>query len=330
MNRLVILLLWPMLVPGILIGQSGTSELLKLESVIPMPDVQRRIDHLSIDAQGQRLFVAALGNNSLEVIGLKEQKRIHSVRGLAEPQGVAYVASLNRVFGANGKDGSVRVFDANSWQPLKTISYGDDADNLRIDSSTGHLWAGYGAGALGEFDASGAKIGDIKLDSHPESFQLEKNGPRIFINLPKSRKVAVVDRKARSVVASWGTNGALSNYPMALDERTHRLFVVTRAPAKLIVLDTGTGRRIATLPAIGDCDDVFYDERRHRIYAIGGEGGISIFDQQDADRYTEAGRIKTVSGARPGLYSSDLDRLYVAIRRHDGQSAEIRVYSPKP
>jgi DNA-binding beta-propeller fold protein YncE len=295
-----------------------------------MADVQGRIDHMSIDVKGQRLFVAALGNNSLEVIDLKAHERVHTIPGLAEPQGVAYIPSSNLVFVANAKDGSVRGFDAAAWKMLTSIPYGDDADNLRRDPSSGHVWVGYGGGALGEFDQQGTKLADIKVDAHPESFQLEKNGSRIFVNLPRSRKIAVVDRKTRSISESWGTGGPLLNYPMALDERDHRLFVVTRLPARLIVLETEHGKRIKSLPAIGDCDDVFYDERRHRIYAIGGEGGISVFQQRDANQYEELGRIKTVSGARTGFFSVNLDKLYVAVRKHDSQRAEIRVYAPVP
>lgn len=315
---------------NLLLGEASSSELLKPEATIPIVDVQGRIDHMSIDLKGQRLFVAALGDNSLEVIDLKENKRVHTIDGLAEPQGIAYVPSTNHLFVANRKDGSVRIFDAASWEMLKSISYGDDADNLRYDASSGHVWIGYGGGALGELDQDGTKLGDIKLDAHPESFQLEKNGSRIFVNLPKSRKIAVVDRKARSLSGSWGTGGPLSNFPMVLDEQDHRLFVVTRLPARLVVLDTERGKRVVSLPAVGDCDDVFYDKRRHRIYAIGGEGGISVFQQNDADHYNELGRIKTVSGARTGLFSPELDKLYVAVRKYDSQSAEIRVYAPAP
>src|SRR5712672_356647 len=227
-TALVVLLLLLTGAPNVSLGQSGASEPLKLETTIPMAQVQGRIDHLSIDLKGQRLFVAALGNNSLEIVDLKENKLIHTIHGLAEPQGIAYIPSSNLVFVANGKDGSVRAFDAGSWKNLKSISYGYDADNLRHDPSSGHIWVGYGGGALGEFDQDGTKLADVKLDAHPESFQLEKNGSRIFINLPGSRKIAVVDRKTRVVVESWGTGGPLANFPMALDERDHRLFLVTR------------------------------------------------------------------------------------------------------
>jgi YVTN family beta-propeller protein len=295
-----------------------------------MSDVQGRIDHLAIDLKGQRLFVAALGNNSVEVIDLKAKARMHTISGLAEPQGITYIPSLNRIFIANGKDGSVRAFDASSWKMLNSISYGDDADNLRYDSGSGHIWVGYGGGALGEFDERGTKITDIRLDAHPESFQLEKNGSRIFVNLPGSRKIAVVDRKTGRVLQSWGTGGPLANYPMALDEQDHRLFIVARLPARLIVLDTDSGKQIASLSAIGDCDDIFFDPHLHRIYATGGEGGISVFQQQDADHYKEMNRIRTVSGARTGYFSSDLDKLYVAVRKHGSVPAEIRVYDPVP
>src|SRR5215469_16979049 len=129
---------------GALSAQSDTAQLLKLETTIPMSDVQGRIDHLSIDLKGQRLFVAALGNNSVEVIDLKENKRVHTITGLAEPQGIAYVLTSNRVFVANGKDGSVRAFDGSSWKLLHSTSYGDDADNLRYDPDSGLIWVGYG------------------------------------------------------------------------------------------------------------------------------------------------------------------------------------------
>lgn len=329
-TTLVILLVslcgWPTVSPA----QSANAEPLKLIATIPLPDVQGRIDHLSIDMKGQRLFVAALGNNSLEIIDLKENKRIHSIAGLAEPQGIAYIPSSNHLFVANGKDGSVREFDAASWKMLNSISYGDDADNLRFDPASGHIWVGYGGGALSEFDQDGAKLGEIKVDAHPESFQLEKNGSRMFVNLPGARKIAVVDRKARSILASWRTGGPLANFPMALDEQNHRLFVVTRLPARLIVLDTVYGKRVAGLSAIGDCDDVFYDAQRHRIYATGGEGGIAVFQQRDPDHYGEIARVKTVGGARTGLFSADLDKLYVAVRKQGSQPAEIRVYEPVP
>jgi hypothetical protein len=115
---------------------------------------------------------------------------------------------------------------------------------------------------------------------------------------------------------------------MALDETDHRLFVVTRFPARLLVFDTGNGKRIQSLPAVSDCDDVFYDQTRKRIYASGGEGAISVFEQQDPDHYKESERITTVKGARTGFFSPEVDRLFLAVRRQGSQTAAIRVFAP--
>ena len=301
---------------------------LRLEKTIELPEVQGRIDHLSVDVKGQRLFVSALGNNTLEIIDLKAGKRLKTISGLQEPQGVLYVPATDRLYVANAKDGSVRVFDGGSYAPLKTLDYGDDADNLRYDSVHKRIYVGYGSGALGEIDDEGNKAGEIKLDAHPESFQLEKDGPRIYVNLPKSRKIAVLDREKHTIIATWQIGMALANYPMALDQGDHRLFVITRFPARLLVFDTNTGKTIQRLPAVGDCDDVFYDQARKRIYASGGEGGIWVFEQQDPDHYKESARITTVEGARTGFFSPELDRLFLAVRRKGAQAAQVRIFAP--
>ena len=301
---------------------------LRLEKTIELPDVQGRIDHMAIDVKGERLFVSALGNNTLEVIDLKAGKRAKTIGQLKEPQGVLYVPATDRLYVANGNDGSVRIFDASSYVPLKTLDYGDDADNLRYDSAHKRIYVGYGSGALGEIGSDGNKAADIKLDAHPESFQLETDSPRIYVNLPNSRKVAVIDREKHTILAMWKTDMAFDNYPMALDESDRRLFVVTRKPARLLVFDTTTGTIVQTLPAVGDCDDVFYDKTRKRIYASGGDGGISIFQQVDSDHYKESARIPTVKGARTSFFSAELDQLFLAVRRQGAQSAAIEVFVP--
>ncbi len=308
-------------------GQSGAREPLKLETTIPMADVQGRIDHLSIDSKNQRLFVAALENNTVEVIDIKGAKRLHTISGLHEPQGVLYLPGDNRLFVANAKDGTCGIYDASSFQLLHTVEYGDDADNIRFDASARQVYVGYGGGALGVLDLSGSRLGDIKLDAHPESFQLEKEGARIFVNLPDSRKIAVVDRKKRAVVGQWKTGGALANFPVALDEANHRLFVVCRRPAVLVILSTDSGAVVAKIPTVGDSDDVFYDSNRKRIYASGGEGAIAVLQQQDPDHYQEIARIRTVKGARTSLFVSEQGRLFLAVRKQGSEDAAIRVYT---
>jgi DNA-binding beta-propeller fold protein YncE len=309
------------------IGLAQSNEPLRLEKTILLPDVKGRIDHMSIDVKNQRLFMAALGNNTVEVIDVAHGKRIHSIPGLHEPQGVLYLPDVNKLYVANGDDGTLRIFDGAPYEPIKSIKLGDDADNVRFDAVAKHVYVGYGSGALAVLNEDGTKLAEIALDAHPESFQLEKNGPRLFVNLPKSRKVAVVDRTKGSVVAIWRTGGAFSNYPMALDEKDRRLFIVCRVPPRLLVLDTNTGRVVENLPVIGDSDDVFYDIARKRIYATGGEGGISVYQQENADHYKEIAKIPTVKGARTSFFSPDLSELFVAIRAESSEPAAIRVYS---
>lgn len=309
-------------------GQS--TPLLQLEKTVELPDVQGRIDHMSVDVRGHRLFVSALGNNTVEVIDVQEGKRIKTIHGAKEPQGVLYVPDNDRLYVANRKDGSVQIFDGTSYALLKTIEYGDDADNLRYDSRHQRIYVGYGSGAIAAIDNQGNKGDEVKLDAHPESFQFDKESSRMYVNLPGSHKVAVLDLDKHSVIAKWGTGMAFANYPMAVDEADRRLFVVTRFPARLLVFDTESGKIIQSLPAVGDCDDVFYDKGRKRIYASGGEGAISVIAQKDADHYAGAGRIATVKGARTSFFSPDLDRFFLAVRHQRSQSAAIRIFVPVP
>jgi len=310
-------------------GAQGNAPL-NLEQTIPLPDVRGRIDHMSLDAAGQRLFVSALANNTVEVVDLKAGKRTNTISGLQEPQGALYVAGKDRLYVASGKDGTVKMFDGTSLRLLKTIEYADDADNLRYDGSRERIYVGFGDGALGELDIDGQKIAETKLASHPESFQLERTSPHIYVNLPKSRKVAVVDRNAHSIVTSWGTGLLLGNYAMALDEAEHRLIVATRFPARLLVIDTGSGKIIQKLSAVGDCDDVFFDQARKRIYATGGEGAISVFEQRTPDDYQEVVRVRTVKGARTSFFSPELGRLYVAVPQQGATAAMIQAFRVSP
>jgi DNA-binding beta-propeller fold protein YncE len=203
---------------------------------------------------------------------------------------------------------------------------GDDADNIRRDPITRRIFVGYGNGGIAVFDPDGNKVGDIRVDAHPESFQLEKSGPRMFVNLPRSQKVAVIDRLKSAVMTSWPTDDAQSNFPMALDEADGRLFIVCRKPAVLLVLDTRSGAVVEKLPTVGDSDDVFYDQQRKRIYVSGGEGAIAVYQQKGANQYNEIARLEAVKGARTSLFVPQLGRLFLAVRQVGENAAAIRVY----
>jgi outer membrane protein assembly factor BamB len=169
-----------------------------------------------------------------------------------------------------------------TFQAVGELRFEDDADNVRYDETRKKIYLGFGSGGIANVNAAdGKRVGFIKLSAHPEAFQLEKKGSRIFVNVPNWRHVAVVDRNKGKVVARWKTDLALANFPMALDEADHRLFVDCRLPPRLVVLNTDSGDVIAKTDISGDCDDVFYDSKRHRIYAICGAGKIDIIDQTD-------------------------------------------------
>ena len=294
--------------------------------VIAVPGVQGRIDHFAVDPAGRRLFVAALGNHTLEVVDVAAGKRITSIPNLNEPQGVAYLSSLHRVVVATRAGGTVTALDDNDYRPVATISNMPDADNLRFDAAAGELYVGHGDGALGVIDPASMKVvAEIPLPGHPESFRLEGGGPRIFVNMPPTREILVVDRNQRSIVARVSLGSFADNYPMSLDEKGHRLFVAVRHPARLLVFDTRAMNRLAVVPCVGDSDDLFYDAARDRVYVIGGQGYVDVFDASPSARYARLVRIPTRAGARTGLWSNELDRLFVGWPLREGHPAEIEV-----
>ncbi len=308
-------------------GSAQRGEPLRLVETIGLEGVEGRIDHFSADVQGQRLFVSALGNNTVEVLDLKAGKRAHSIKGLSEPQGVLYLRKFNKLLVANAKNGKAVIFDGESFAPLGQLDFSQDADNLRYDNAAKLAYVGYGDGGLGILDpASAQRVGDIKLAGHPESFQLEAMGTRIFVNVPDAGQIAVVDRAKRAEVAKWPVPGASANFPMALDEAHQRLFVTCRNPAQVMVFDVTSGKVIERLPVVGDADDKFYDASRRRIYISGGEGAISVIEQSDADHYRVAAKIPTASGARTSFFVPEFGRLYLAVPHRGQQGAEIRVY----
>jgi DNA-binding beta-propeller fold protein YncE len=239
---------------------------LKLTKTIPLPGVKGRFDHFAIDTKGHRLFVAALGNDTLEVMDIAVGRHLKSITGLHKPTGVLYLAEQKQIAVANGDDGTVKLFDGPSYELVKTIGSLDDADNMRFDRKTKLIYVGYGDGALGVIDpTSMTLVGSVKLAAHPESFQLEEQGNRIFVNVPDAKQIAVIDREKRTVTATWPMAEFQANFPMALDEPNHLLFVGCRIPARLVVLDPNTGKRVADLSISGDTDDVFYDAKRKRL-----------------------------------------------------------------
>jgi DNA-binding beta-propeller fold protein YncE len=305
----------------------GQMPALTLARTIPLPGVEGRIDHFAFDPSGERLFVCALGNNSLEILDLTKGERIRSISGLGSPQGVAYIPDADRIVVANDQGGICKIYDGKSFQAVGELDLKDDADNVRYDDATKKIYVGFGSGGIAIVNGQDAKqIGSIKLSAHPEAFELEKNGRRIFVNVPNARNVAVIDKDKGGVTTTWKTDLALGNFPMALDETNHRLFVGCRIPSKLVVLNTDSGTVVTKIDISGDSDEIFYDRKRHRIYAVCGAGKIDVIEQTDPNNYRRSSETETMSGARTGLFVPERDTLFIAVPHHGSQQAEIRVY----
>lgn len=307
---------------------SASSQSLVLAQTIDLPAVTGRIDHLDIDLEGNRLFVAALAAGSLEVIDLRTSKRMARLTSLSEPQGVVYLPARHRVVVASGGSGRVEAYEGG---PAAVASVGDlnDADNIRFDARLNQLFVGYGR-ALAALDPQTLAITRrIELAGHPEAFELEASGRRIFVNVPSAGQIAVIDRQSGTVEFTWRVTGASGNFPMALDESSNRLYVATRRPALLQAYDTNTGKRVAEMPLCGDPDDLFFDAQRRQLYAVCGQGVVEVVRRHENDHYEVVERLQTASGARTGLFVSRLSTLFVAIPAHLGAQAQIRAYTIK-
>jgi len=306
---------------------------LLLVQEIPLPNVGGRIDHFTFDAKRKRVIGAALGNNTVEVVDTFAGRDIHSITGAAAPQGVVYVADLDKLFVANGTDGKLRIYDGDSFRLLNTVDIGEDADNVRYDPVEKRVYIAFGGdegGGIAVIDAaSGKRLEDAaKLDAHPESFQIATSKSAIYANIATKAKVVVIDRSTHKVT-EWLLKTGKANYPMAFDEADHRVFVVTRKPAQLVVLDSDSGAMVGSVPCVSDADDLYYDAGRKRIYVPGGEGFISVIQQIDADHYRPLAKIPTTVGARTGLWYEKRDRFYLAVPASSKQGAALWVYAPE-
>lgn len=316
-----------MLIPAFAAMRGAAEPPLALVKSIELPRVEGRIDHLAFDSATQRLFVAALGNSTVEVLDTKAGTHLTSLQGFAEPQGIAVVPDARTVAIANRRNGQVQLLDADDYRHGPVLQPGDNADNVRYDATANRLYVGFGSGAIGAIDPRDGKLLDqVGVAGHPESFQLERSGPRVFVNVPTADHIAVIDRAAMKAVATWHIGGAGACFPMALDEASHRLFVGCRRPAKAIVVETSNGREVASFEIVGDTDDLFYDAARKRLYIIGGEGFVDVIEERTPNGFTRTAHLATAPGARTGLFVPDQSRLYLAVPHRDSQRAEVRVF----
>lgn len=318
------LLLAPTLLCVIAFAQNSP---LKLERTIRLPGVEGRIDHLTSDAKGNRLFVAALGNGTIEVVDLVRGERTGEIKGLKEPQGLYYHSQSNVLYVATGGDGMVRAYNSKSFTEVGSIMLGDDADNLRYDHETSSVLVGYGSGAIASLpmDLRGKPKTEIELPAHPESFQETSSGSRWLVNLPRDQSIAFIDFHSSKIISKWTNLGAQSNFPMAVARPTGRFFVACRAPAELLELQEQKPTVAARINTVGDADDLFWDEARKRLYVIGGEGFVDVVDVQQNGAMKSIAHVPTAAGARTGLLVEN--KLIVAAPHRGAEPARLLVFA---
>ena len=313
---------------------------LKLVATIPLPGLKDGdFDHFAVDLDGRRLFLTGEENDKLEILDAKSNLRVHTMLDIKAPHAILFRKDLNKLFVVEGDASAVKIYDSDSYKPLGEIKVSIDADSIAYDASTAYMYVVNGGreahtpySLISVIDTNGSKkLRDIKIPSdHVEAIVLEKSGPRLFMNITGQNAVGVMDRNKSELSAKWPLpSGDKLNVAMAFDEANHRLFVVTRNPGKLIVLNSDDGKVIAELPAVGMVDDAAYDAQHKRIY-LAGDGFLDVFEQKDADHYALLAKIPGAFRAKTGILVPELNRYYLAVPHHAGKEAEVRVYDIQP
>jgi DNA-binding beta-propeller fold protein YncE len=317
-------------------------EPLVLVQTISIPNLKGRIDHMDVDVKGQRLFIAGLDNGSVEIVDLRAGKWVKSTPGFQKPQGIAYVAPLNRLFVASGNDGMLRIFQGDTFQLLDSVKLELGPNRVTYDPRRKLLYVGYGGkdagktyGEVGIVDARTHKrVGDVEVAAHPAELLLADSGRRLFTLIPAENRIQVIDTARHQVISSWPVSNPGPG-DAALDEASNRLFIGTHGQApQLIVMDSRSGKEVARLPAAEGMDGVYFDATHKRIYVSGGRwanaGQVFVYQQNDVDHYEIVARIPTRPGAGTSFWSPQLNRYYVAAPAHEQEGAAILVFEPRP
>lgn len=322
--------IFALLLCGLLAGAAEPT--LKLAQTIPLKGRVGKLDHLALDAKNDRLFVANKPNNTLDIVDLKAGKLLRQIAAQQGIQGIAYAADLDRVFVGLGQGGYCNVFDGKDYKLLKSIKFMDDSDNVGYNPKTKLVYVAHAENALGVIDAKTFEVkADIKLPATAEQFELEAARPKLYVNITSLNQVAVIDTDTNKITTTYPLKLAGANVPMAFDEPNHRLFLGCRKPPMMVVMDSESGKEIASVPIGGEVDNLFFEAKRKRLYAVCGEGLISVIRQVSADKYEALDSIATEKTARTGLLDTEGGRFFLAVPRLAGKDApEVRVYKIQP
>ena len=316
---------------------------LALVQTITMPEVPAGpySDHMAVDVQGRRLFTTPQANKAIDVLDLKTGKVLHTIPGFGNPHSILYLADRNRLFVTDGGTGSLRIFDATTYREIKSIKLELDADGIAYDDKSGYLYVSNGGDAAGkEYSfisiidtAREEKVGDIRVEAPSlEAMLIDHANNRLYINLPESSSIAVVDLQKRAVIATWPLTMGKNNMAFAFDPEHHLLYVGCRdtdVRGSIVIVDTQTGKELKRLPIGGWVDSMFYDPATSRIYASSGVGEVFTYQRQPDGSYKALEPVDTAVMAKTSLYSPELHRLFVSVPHLGGTVAKILVFNPQ-
>ncbi len=301
------------------------------------PHYHGDFDHFGVDTKRNLLLLAAEDHGTVEVFDLVTGQHERTLTSFSTPHAIQYLPGLDRLVitdSGNGHGGT-KILDAATYEVTAHIDVAAGADSMAYDQARNRLYivsGGKDAGMTSCFinevnPATGKVERKLRIDAdHVEAMVPEAHGDRMFVNVPSQNLVAVVNKRTLKVVARWPLNGATTNLTMALDEADHRLFVGTRNPSKLYVLDTDTGRTVAELDAPAISDSLLYDKARKRIYIAGGKGYLGVYGLDALNHYTQLGQVATAPGAKSGMFWAPLDRIYLAVSPGEHQSGGAIVW----
>ena len=296
-----------------------------------LPGYEGDFDHIMADLKGNRLLLAAEDHGTLELFALDSLAHLKTIAGVETPHAFLPLPDKNLLVVTDSGKGGTKLFDYATLAPkgaLKALGLG--ADSMEYDSATGHAFINTGGkdadmkeAFLEEIDpVTGKETAKVKFASNSlQSLALDPDGKRVFVMDQGNNKVVTIDRASHKIVATWPIKDVGQAAMAQYDGAHHRLIVGTRKPGKMIVLDADSGAVVATLAAPEKCDQLIYDKESGRIYMLGGDGFIAVYQQSGADTYTELARIASVEGAKTGLLVPELHRLFVAVSPGEGKSS---------
>ena len=313
---------------------------LRLVQTIDVPGV-RKWDHFGVDIKGNRLFVASEEEPAVEVFDLRTNKHLQSLTDFKEPHNVVPFPDLKKIYVVDGEASEIKILDYDSYKLIGHTQLTIDADPVVYDSSSKYLYVVNGGREaktptclISIVDTTtGKKIADMKLETNRlESMAIEKSGPRLFVNMTGINSIGVVDREKRAVVQTWPITAGKDNVPLQYDEATHRLFLATRKPSKLVVVNADNGKEVVNLDVADYVDDLAYDAAHHRLYIPGGggNGAVTVVEQRGADNYQVIATVPTKPGAKTARFVPELNKYYVGVPAKDAQPAQILVFDVAP